>query len=233
MSDRLRFGYFFLAEDPTKPFYPQYPVEWQTGFVYGEDKLSEAEFERCFLSSLASTAIAAEANASEEGSLHEVEFIKPSSLDQTVYLVGHLFVDPDENVKVKDDDIEMKGISLFTQVIASLQIGADGVNGFGRVNLCKDQCKLVNNIFDYKLNLQNSGCSITVSPTQQPLFAHAIMKDQRLNGTIRPLVSREWVKEKGPGRRVTLLGLYYAPGTMTTVETTFVIGRYGIWEQVV
>lgn len=234
VSDRLRFGYFFPAEDPTKPFYPQYTVEKQAGIVYGKDKLLEAEFERRFLSSLASTAIAAEANASEEGSLHEVEFIKPSlSLNQAVYLVGHLFVGPDENVKVKDDDIEINGISLFTQVIASLQIGAERRYGFGRVSLCRDQCKLVNDIFDYKLNPQNSGYSITVSSTQQPLFAHAITKNQRLNGTIEPLVSREWAHENGPGRQITLLGLYYAPGSVTATETTFVIGRYGIWEQVV
>ena len=75
VRENLRFGYFYPAENPDKPLYP---VQAQESTVYGEDKLPEATFERCFLTSLASTAIAAEAFAGQEGSLHEVEFLSPS-----------------------------------------------------------------------------------------------------------------------------------------------------------
>ncbi len=228
--ERLRFGYFFPAEDPDKPLYPIQQA--QVGFVYSQD-LPESKFERRFLNSLASTAIAAESNASQEGSLHEVELITSSlELGRPVYLIGHLFVHQNEEVTVKDDDVEIQGISLFTQVIASLQIGGERRYGFGRLTLCRDQCEQANDLFGYPLSQQNSQCRVTV-PAQRPLLAHAMTNGLHLNGSIEPLVSREWAQEDGPGRQVTLLGLYYAPGSVVTTETTFVIGRYGVWEQAV
>lgn len=231
VQDHLCFGYFFPAEDPANPLYP---VQGQGGTVYGKDALLDTDFERGFLNSLASTAIAAEANAAQEGSLHEVEFITPSlGLDQPVYLVGHLFVHQGEEIAVKEDDVEVQGISLFTQVMTSLQIGGELRYGFGRLALYQDQCRRVNNLFGYDLNQQEGQYWVTV-PAQRSLLAHTMTNGLRLNGPIEPLVSREWVQEHGrPGRQVTLLGLYYAPGSVVATETTLFIGRYGIWEQVV
>jgi hypothetical protein len=225
----LRLGYFFPAEEPSTPLYP---VQGQEGTVYGECRLPEATFEQRFLNSQASTAIAAEVNAGQDGSLHEVEFITASlNLDKPVYLVGHLFVDPNEHITAKDNDVEIRGISLFTQVIAGLQIGGERRYGFGRLTLCRDECEQVKDLFGYAFSQQNRQCCVTV-PAHRPLFAHAVTDGLHLNGTIEPLVSREWAQANGPGRQTTLLGVYNTPGSLVTTQTNFVIAPYGIWKQI-
>lgn len=234
VHDHLRFGYFFPARNPDKPLYPTYlTTQQQSGIYYGQEEMSEVEFERCFLSSLASTAIAYEANAAQEGSLHEVEFLVPSlGLGQPVYLVGHLFVQSGSEVICQTNDIVAHGLSLYEQVMASLQVGGERRYGFGRLALCRNQCKKTDELFEYKPDQQNGSLVVTI-PVQKPLLAHAIADSVRVKGSIEPLVSREWVAKHGPGHQVTLLGLCYVPGSITTSETTFSIGRYGIWEQVI
>ncbi|MCQ3972419.1 MAG: hypothetical protein DPW09_03110 [Anaerolineae bacterium] len=228
VQENLRFGYFFPAENIDDPLYP---VQSAGETVYGQNKLSESVFERRFLNALASTAIAHEANVAEEASLHEVEFLTPSlNLGQPVYLVGHLFVHQNEEIAIRNDDVEVQGLSLFSQVIASLQIGGERRYGFGRLTLCRSECRRVSDIFGYLLNQQDGQCCVTV-PARRPLLAHAIAGGLRLNGSIEPLVSREWAQQSGPGRQVTLLGLCYVPGSTVASDTTFTIGQYGIWEQ--
>lgn len=227
VRENLRFGYFFPAAKVDEPLYP---VQSAGETVYGNNGLGEAKFERCFLSALASTAIAPQANVAEEGSLHEVEFLKPSlGLGQPVYLVGHLFVHQSEEVTTSSDDVEVQGLSLFSQVLAWLQIGGERRYGFGRLTLCRDECRRVNNVFGYLLEEQDGRYRVTVR-RQQPLLAHATASGLHLNGSIEPLVSREWAQQSGPGRQITLLGLCYTPGSVVASDTTFTIGHYGIWE---
>ncbi len=238
VRSNLRFGYFFPANDPNNPLYPTYS---QGNITYGRDRsLTEAAFEHCFLSSLASTAIAAEVFASREGSLHEVEFIIPTlDTGKPVYLVGHLFVrmqtdngastTSDEIVATtENDDIKIQGHSLCQEILASLRIGGERRYGFGRLTLCQPGCQPVDDLFEYDLNPENLYVTI---PAQKPLLAHAVVNSMNVEGSIEPLVSREWAREQGPGRRVTLLGLCYTPGSVVINDTTFAIGRYGIWEQ--
>lgn len=227
VRENLRFGYFFPAENIDNPLYP---VQSAGETVYGQNKLSEPVFERQFLSVLASTAIAHQANVTEEASLHEVEFLTPSlNLGQPVYLVGHLFVHQNEEITTRNDDVEVRGFSLFSQVIASLQIGGERRYGFGQLTLCRDECLRASDIFGYPLTQHDGQYCVTV-PARRPLLAHAIASGLRLNGSMEPLVSREWTQQSGPGRQVTLLGLYYLPGSVVTSDTTFRIGQYGIWE---
>jgi len=231
--DHLRFGYFFLARDPDKPLYPVYlTTHKQPGIDYGQEEMPEAEFERRFLSSLTSTAIAHEANAAQEGSLHEVEFLVSSlALGQPVYLVGHLFTQSSNEVICQENDIVARGLSLYEQVMASLRVGGERRYGFGRLMLCRNQCEKTDKLFDYRTDQQNGNLCVTI-PVQKPLLAHAIADSTNVKGSSEPVVSREWVPRHGPGRQVTSLGLCYVPGSITTSETTFSIGHYGIWEQI-
>ncbi len=228
VQENLRIGYFFPAENIDDPLYP---VQSAGETVYGQNKLSEPVFERRFLNSLASTAIAHEANVAEEASLHEVEFLTPSlNLGQPVYLVGHLFVHQDEEITTRNDDVEVRGFSLFSQVIASVQIGGERRYGFGRLTLCRSKCRQVSDIFGYPLIQRAGQCCVTV-PEQQPVLAHTRASILSLQGSMEPLVSREWTEQSGPGRQVTLLGLYYLPGSTVVSKTTFRINQYGTWEQ--
>jgi hypothetical protein len=238
VSDNLRFGYFFPADAPDNPLYPTYS---QANITYGRDRnLTEAAFERRFLSSLASTAIAAEVFASQEGSLHEVEFIIPTlDTGKPVYLVGLLFVRMQTDnkasttnnrmtVAIENDDIVIQGHSTCREIIASLRIGGERRYGFGQLTLCQNECKQENNLFGYPLNQENLYVTI---PTQKPLLAHAVANSMNVEGSIEPLVSREWAQAEGPGRQVTLFGLCYTPGSVVINDTSFAIGHYGVWEQ--
>lgn len=237
VRDNLRFGYFFLAKDLNNPLYPTYS---KGNIKYGYDKtLSEPEFERQFLSSIASTSIDADVFASQEGSLHEVEFIIPTlDTGRSVYLVGHLFVrvqnydefsltNPVISVIFEDNDVKLQEHSLCQKIVPTLQIGGERSYGFGRLKLCQNGCKMTNKLFGYDLDKEN--LSVTVDK-QKSLFAHAIANDKSVSGTIEPLVSKEWAKNLGPGRSISLLGLCYTPGSVVIKETSFMIGHYGIWE---
>lgn len=231
VRDYLRFGYFFPAKIPDEPLYPRQDRQHPAEFVYGQNTLPEAKFEREFLNVVTSTAIAHETNAAEEASLHEVEFLTPSlALGRPVYLVGHLFVHGDEKITSTGADVQVQGISLFSQVLASLRIGGERRYGFGRLTLDRNMCQPVDEMFGYDLRRNEGRWCVTV-PAQQPLLAHATTGGLRLSGAVEPLVSREWKKERGPGRQITLLDLCYAPGSLVTSTTTFAIDRYGIWKR--
>lgn len=229
VRENLRFGYFFPAENMDDPLYP---VQSGGQTVYGVNRLSEEVFERRFLNALASTAIAHESNVAEEASLHEVEFLTPFlSLGKSLYLAGHLFVrsgNPD--ITTREDDIEVWGLALFSQVINQLRVGGERRYGFGRLTLCRSKCRQVDDVFGYQLTQQADQCCVIV-PEQQPVLAHTKASRLPLQGSLEPLVSREWSQESGPGRQIALLGLYYLPGSTVTLNTTFRIDPYGIWEQ--
>lgn len=228
VKKHLRFGYFFLAENPDTPLYPHL---LEGRLIYGPNGLEQAKFERRFLSSIASTAITPDSNSAEEGSLHEVEFIKSSlGIGSPVYLVGHLFVHRDEKIDIRNDDVNIQGVSLFSQVIPDLQIGGERRYGFGRLALQRGACCEVNDVFGYTLSQRNGSYEITV-PRESPVFADTIANNLNMSGFIEPLVSREWSQQGGPGRQLTLLGLTHVPGSVLCSEMTFLIGCNGVWKR--
>jgi len=228
VKDHLRFGYFFPAKNIDQPLYPK---ESPKGVVYGKEELLSKNFESEFINVAASTAISSESNAAEEASLHEVEFIKPTLESwQPVYLIGHLFVNDCQVIKVGNKDVEVLGFSLFSQVIASLQLGGERRYGFGRLKLCHDLCHLVEDVFGYPLHDGKNRFLVKVR-CKKPILAHAAVAEcDHLEGSIEPLVSREW-SARGPGREVVQIGLCYTPGSIVNSndEVTFTIGNYGIW----
>ena len=128
VKNHLRFGYFFLAENPEKPYLPH---QKNSDVFYGDEELTETAFQRKFISSSASTVIATDSFAAQEGSLHEVEFISPFTIpskfeeSKPVFLVGHLFFKPDNDINLNDNGITICDVSLFDEVIQNLQIGGD------------------------------------------------------------------------------------------------------------
>lgn len=233
VKNQLKFGYFFLAENPERPYIP---TQQNNEVCYGS--LAETQFQRKYLKSLASTVIATDSFAAEEGSLHEVEFISPSPISdlhetgKPVFLIGHLFVKSNDAVSAEGEDIIVKKLSLFENIIHSLQIGGERRYGFGKITLCKDRCQKVNHIFDYHLDLEKF--QITV-PKGKPFLAHTCIKGlSQINGEIEPLVSRQWASDNdksGPGHDVHKLGICYAPGSTSSKEETFTIGEFGIWHK--
>lgn len=226
VQENLCFSYFFPAEDPDLPLYPMHKPK---GSYYGN--YSSIDFEKKFISITASTAIANENNAAEEGSLHEIEYLKPSlNLGEPVFLVGHLFVQKKEEIMTEDNDVKIGDFSLFHQIIASLRIGGERRSGFGCLELCIKNCQPVGDIFGYTFIEENQQCIVTVQK-DSPLLAHALINGLSLKGTIEPLVSREWSNKGGPGRQLSLLGLCYIPGTLVNEKMSFILKEYGIWQK--
>lgn len=232
VKEHLRFGYFFLAEDKEKPYIPKHQ---NSEIVYGHESLPETKFQRRFISSFASTVIATESFAAQEGSLHEVEYIKPSlDIGKSVYLIGHLFVKPNEKVNLDNDVVIVQGKPIFDKDIPSLQIGGERRYGFGRITL--EESKPVTTLFNYNLHLAQDHPQITV-PKNSPFLAHTCIKEISASGEVEPLVSREWAQDSspngksGPGHKPHLLGVCYTPGSTTNKEEKFIITNFGKWKK--
>ncbi len=223
----LRFGYFYLAKDPEKPYIP---TRQNNEVCYGS--LPETQFQRRFIKSSASTVISTDSFAAEEGSLHEVEFITPSiDVGESVYLVGHLFAKTREDIELNDKDVKFQNVSLSKQVFQSLQIGGERRYGFGKITLFGEMQR-ENTVFDYPLKKDN--LQITV-PKGKPFLAHTrIQSLTDIQGEVEPLVSRKWASDNeksGPGHSIENLGICYAPGSTTNKTETFTIGEFGIWKK--
>lgn len=233
VRDHLRFGYFFLAVEMEKPLIPR---QKNSDVVNGDGDRKETAFHRKFISSVASTVIAPDSFAAQEGSLHEVEFITPSiGVGAPVFLVGHLFVNPNNEIDVDDGGITYQGISLFDDVLHSLQIGGERRYGYGKITLhTPPRLMSENKIFNYSLHLDNLQVDV---PRGKPFLAHVHVEGVSAVGEVEPLVSREWAQESsengksGAGHLVSNLGICYAPGGVSENAETFTIGDYGVWEK--
>lgn len=171
---------------------------WQDDFAYR------------FLGSYASTALDYDHQAAEEGSLHEMEFIRPFARplgDETpppVYLAGSIYV----KAKTASHSV----LSHWPQVFQRLQIGGERTYGWGRLRLVSD--------------VGQPNETLNTVPQSQPverwverrlerrLTAHACAATvSGVRGVVEPLVG--WERENnGNGRtwRVSTAQICYAPG---------------------
>jgi hypothetical protein len=73
---------------------------------------------------------------------------------------------------------------------------------------------------------------------KQPTLAHVDADGITLDGTLEPMISREWresqngKEDDGPGRKITRMGLGYVPCVMVSSDIKFAIGHFGIWKPV-
>lgn len=211
VREHFRFTYLYPALDPGET--SCYP--WNDDFAYR------------FLSSYASTALNYDYQAAAEGSLHEVEFIRPHARPLNgeeapqVYLVGKLYIKEAAN-----SDDQLKG---WRESLGRIQLGGERGYGWGRVQLCDDSPKLMKEVSDEPQVKCEKDEAI-------PAHALAVDIDDRkavanVSGSIEPLVG--WERDnKDTSRkwRVSQATICFAPGAKATENTTFNIGCYGILE---
>lgn len=203
-NEQFRFSYLYLAVDPAGlPCYP-----WQ-------DDL----FDYRFLSSYASTALNYDQQAAAEGLLHETEFIRsrarqlPGDAEPPqVYLVGELYI---------QDNLDSK-LAGWRDALSRVQLGGERGYGWGRMRLEK---------------LPERG--IIEEPTikveeDMPVLAHVLAQGVSVVGPVEPLVGWERDNQGNSAKnwRLSSAMICYAPGAVVKRKTTFIIGRYGIWQQV-
>jgi hypothetical protein len=163
-----------------------------------------------YLGSYASTALNYDANAAEEGTLHEVEFIAPQTRadgaikSYPVRLAGYVLV---------TDDCGLP----WQKALREIQIGGERGYGWGRLRLEPDGLISVDHrpvkIFDkVECRCEDSARpKICVSP-KQPLLAHTRVVGVQAAGDVEPLVGRAWDNRRGAGQIVSVAEVCYAPG---------------------
>lgn len=187
---------------------------------------SGESFNRRFLSSYASTALTYPAQSATEGTLHEVEFLSPLTIDtgEPVYLMGYLFVHEDMRSHVP----------ALEHTLHRLQIGGERNYGWGRLNLVTYEVCTEKTLFNAAVSFQgdHERPRITLDKEQQRLLAHTRVDVDKFcaQGELEPLVGREW--RTTVGQYVACNGVCFAPGATIQQPCTFEIKEYGVWEWV-
>ena len=70
--------------------------------------------------------------------------------------------------------------------------------------------------------------------TGRRLLAHTKVGNVTVEGPLEPVVGREWrsyaTENRFAGQYVAYEDVCYAPGGQISQETTFAVGRFGIWQ---
>ena len=124
LKTRTRFSYFYIKQGDTV-LAPKYADS--EGLKFGN--LSVEAFEQQFISSFGATAMEKTQKSAEDGSLHEVEFIKPMAQGKPVLFEGYIFSDSEQiQIGSKSLDVQqLKGLEI--------QVGGERSYGFGKVKI--------------------------------------------------------------------------------------------------
>jgi hypothetical protein len=226
-KDQFRFGYMWPCFAESNPCY-----FWDCD-----------DFDYLFLDSYASTSLDYSAYSTEEGSLHETEFIAPVARNgNPVYLVGDLW-----SKKGKIDSLNWKKSMEF------LQLGGERTYGWGRLSLCTiwevDDNLLGKTVAGHKWRDDGKEIILTLGKDDS-ITAHALaaintpksdgpasqrnddngaLKKATRNviGPVEPLVGREW--KDHAGQKICYAGVYFIPGCKVQRESEFLIDYFGRW----
>ncbi|MEM2614144.1 MAG: hypothetical protein QXO15_07975 [Nitrososphaerota archaeon] len=225
LKKSMRFSYFYIRSGKNL-LAPRYDISG--GLRYGN--MSVEAFEQRFISSYVSTAIEKSLKSAEEGSLHEVEFIKPIESGKPVTFEGYFFTN-DKEVKIspsKSIDLEkLKGFEIM--------VGGERSYGFGKVEITGiDEA---NTFFNFKIDLSDEPTLRFDKDTEFQTYAHtyAEMPDiiEGVLGDLEPLIGREWHEEKGAGGKISEYAeICYVPGTQIKVRqpAELKIIESGLWK---
>lgn len=248
----MRFSYFYIYiynEERGVIFIPKYTDE---GLKFGnleERELSQIEFEKRFISSLASTSIEPYSFTAEEGMLHEVEFISPYEIHKEnekpkpVFLKGLLWVSEKSEeklaVQINENDFSItdgKNDVKFSDLASTLQIGGERKYGFGWLKFV--EFKEVNNQdldhLGFKGRWKETEDEIRLELKKSEfIWSHAKYNSNlKIKGSIEPIVGRDW-SDRGAGRELKSYGLCWVPGSILMENEIFKITEdFGLWEKV-
>ncbi|MFQ5857417.1 MAG: RAMP superfamily CRISPR-associated protein [Anaerolineae bacterium] len=206
VKEELAFSYFYPAVGDQVDLWP-----W---------KAPDA-FAWRYLGSYASTALDYSRNTAEEGSLHETEFIAPTTRDsRPVFLVGYIF--------------EQEGCTLpWQEALPRLQIGGERTYGWGRVALHAATPSTESLFGCYELDLLGTRPAVTLTENDS-LLAHTRAHGAQAipaRGRLTPLVGRETRAANAHGRHLSTAVICWEPGSIAGSVGQAAIGPYGIWEK--
>ncbi|HDH44625.1 MAG TPA: hypothetical protein ENG66_04455 [Thermococcus sp.] len=237
----MRFSYFYLS-DGNDVFIPKYTDE---GLKFGS--LPQTEFEKRFISSLASTSIEPYSFTAEEGMLHEVEFISPYEIHKEneepkpIFLKGLLWISERSEeklgVQVNEDNFSItdgKNDVKFSDLANTLQIGGERKYGFGQLKL-EEFIEVNDQDLDhlgFKGRWKEDKDEIRLELKRNEfIWSHVKYdSDLKIKGSIEPIVGRDW-SDRGAGRELRSHGLCWVPGSILMEDKTFKITEeFGLWK---
>ena len=218
VHEQLAFTYLFLTTDRTGQSEPAWPWE----------EAAALSFSSQFVGSHAGTALQAAGQSAEANTLHEIEQLLPYERNgAAVYLCGHMF---------ERDDVNGAAAG-WRQALGQIQLGGERSYGWGRVrpvlieamDTQADGLGLFNR---EDVRVQTNGeRPIVQLVAGAPLPAHTKAKaGAAISGEIEPLVGRIW--QDGDGRGIEYSGMCFLPGSRVEEDSTFEIGRFGLWSAV-
>ncbi|MHA1252229.1 MAG: RAMP superfamily CRISPR-associated protein [Candidatus Helarchaeota archaeon] len=237
LKKTIRFSYFYLS-DENNVFIPRYTIK---GMKFGD--LMQMDFEKRYISSIASAAIESYSHTAEEGMLHEVEFISPNVINdgKSVFLKGLLWIlefsDNRFSIFINDDDIIIEYNNnhvKFSELINTLQIGGERKYGFGFLKIegkpKKESYNDLTKLGFFGKWKENGNEILLLVKKDDPIWSHVkYSSDLMIKGCIEPIVGRDW-NNKGAGKKLSVYGLYWAPGSILMSEETFKITpNFGLW----
>jgi hypothetical protein len=214
VQENFRFSYLWPSLDEKKPYFP-----WE----------HEEDFCYSLLDGYASAALDYSSYSTEEGSLHETEFIAPVARNGLpVYLLGDLWAK--NGIDARDWQTSMN----------NLQLGGERTYGWGRLALCSD----------WEGNSSRSGKTVTFHEWREKdgkiiltlnqgekITSHALAYGEGATkdvaGPVEPLVGRDWGEHAG--QNTPFEKVYFSPGSRVKEESEanrkieFEIGINGRW----
>ncbi|WXG39269.1 MAG: RAMP superfamily CRISPR-associated protein [Candidatus Freyarchaeum deiterrae] len=237
LKKTMRFGYLYIYAD-NQLFLPFYS---ESGLKFGN--LSKNEFDKRFISSIASAPIDSESLTAEEGMLHEVEFINRYTIDSgnPVFLKGVFWVREYQDGNLS---ITKEGDSLFVRynstkidldmLANSFQVGGERKYGFGLLELKKPDESKEKELKNFPGEWSEKAAELYLKlKKNDPVWSHVLYTNNiDIKGNIEPLVGRDWDTKKGPGKQLNTFGLFWSPGSILNEDKIFKIDESGLWEAI-
>ena len=214
-KEQLAYSYFYPAVGKQVDVWP-----------WGE---TADEFAWRYLNTYAGTALDYSHHAAEEGSLHEVEYLAPTTRDGgQVNLVGYIFERADCELHWQD-------------ALSRLQLGGERTYGWGRVDLSPqtvtvgDRPERPGRLFDqWEVELDHDRPLVCAISDNSRLLAHTLATGPHalsdVSGALEPLVGRETSQAHQHGKDPVNSGVCWLPGTPVPSGTRLVVQAHGIWK---
>jgi len=179
---------------------------------------SNTDYDYQFLNSYASTALNYDFQSSEEGTLHETEYIAPKTREnQQVYLKGDLWV---EETDLPQD------LKKWKEALQKIHLGSERNYGWGRVDLISNLQDGIHDSPEIIIKMKKKDKKVHL-----PAHVFAIVDGKEVNevvGQVEPLLG--WERDNSNSNRVWKLSnpvICYTPGAIVKIDSAFEIDAFG------
>ena len=228
LRQKFRLGYFWPSLDGESPYFP-----WE-----------HEDFNFLLKSGYMGQPIDYDKKATQEGMLHEVEFISPRTNDgRPVYLIGDLWIEKGALKNSKEEKITIKINSVevpLGEVFNKIQLGGEKGYGWGRVKLERLEIEGKRTIAgaDYR---EERGEIILKFSKNSRIASHALaaggeslnpVPEGSLTGSIEVLTGYGYYRKGKNGLEFGLAAplICYSPDSTVNRDEELKLGEFGILE---